>query len=538
MSNRYATILALGSSIDPDAQAYITALISSGYTPTSTEEGYINDLFVNAKANNWYPDATMYPLLGTLNSAQKWNAINPADTNAAFRLGFNGSISFKDTGITGDGATGYASTFFNMATENLGSTFSVSIYVRTNLAQQYYDYGTRVGGTAFNNLIIAQWNDLKAYANEGSASLLVSANLSDSYGFYTLVREGNGDLQGKLYKNGVLIATSSFPFNRFESAISFILAANDGSNAVFHSKRELAFVSISKTALTATEVADMYSDVQSFQTNFGRQVPPPAPSDSDADAYIQSLFTLGYTPSVSEQTAINDLFLNLKGAGSVNSTDNMYADLKIVRPYFGGLATTNGLNAIAPTTNVADFYGTFNGGWTHSNAGSKPNGVNGYMSNNFIPSVNMSSDTNGGIFCNIVENSDVGFDIGCQTFTNFTGLLIASNFGGQRYSRALTNNQFSQAVPTFRDSLGFWGSIQINGQAYFQRDTTLTNYAVGASGRPDRDLVSGALNSNGSIANYGDKRRNFEVVMNNVRDTNRPLILKQIVDAFNTAVGR
>ena len=66
----------------------------------------------------------------------------------------------------------------------------------------------------------------------------------------------------------------------------------------------------------------------------------------------------------------------------------------------------------------------------------------------------------------------------------------------------------------------------------------MTNYPVGASGRPDRDLVSGALNANGSIANYGDKRRNFEVVLNDVRDTNRPLILKQIVDAFNTAVGR
>lgn len=260
--------------------------------------------------------------------------------------------------------------------------------------------------------------------------------------------------------------------------------------------------------------------------------------DPDAQAYITALISSGYTPSVSQQNAINDLFLNLKGAGSVNSTDNMYADLKIVRPYFGGLASTNGLNAIAPTTSPANFYGTFNGGWVHTNAGSKPNGVNGYMSNNFIPSVNMSSDTNGGIFCNIVENSDVGFDIGCQTFTNFTGLLIASNYGGQRYSRALTNNQFAQAVPVFRDSIGFWGSIQINGQAYFQRNTTLTNYPTNGSGRPDRDLVSGALNANGSIVYYGDKRRNFEVVMNNVRDTNRPLILKQIVDAFNTAIGR
>jgi hypothetical protein len=50
--------------------------------------------------------------------------------------------------------------------------------------------------------------------------------------------------------------------------------------------------------------------------------------------------------------------------------------------------------------------------------------------------------------------------------------------------------------------------------------------------------LSGAINSNGSPANYTNRARNFEVVLNDVRDTNRPLILKQIVDAFNTAIGR
>jgi len=260
--------------------------------------------------------------------------------------------------------------------------------------------------------------------------------------------------------------------------------------------------------------------------------------DPDAQAYITALTTQGYTPTAGEKNGINGLFLNLKGAGSVNSTDNMYADLKIVRPYFGGSASTNGLNAIAPTTSPANFYGTFFGGWVHTNAGSDPNGINGYMSNNFIPSVNMSSNTNGGIFCNVIQNTDVGMDIGCQTFTNFTGLLIASNFFGTRYSRALTTNQFSVAPSSPTNAAAFWGSLQILGQPYFQQNTILTPFSAGTSGRPDRDLLSGAINSNGSPANYTNRARNFEVVLNDVRDTNRPLILKQIVDAFNTAVGR
>ena len=273
-----------------------------------------------------------------------------------------------------------------------------------------------------------------------------------------------------------------------------------------------------------------------------RGIEPPAASggglDPDAQAYITALTTQGYTPTAGEKTGINELFLNFKGTGPVNSTDNMYSDLKIVRPYFGGLAATNGLNAIAPTTNTTDFYGTFFGGWVHTNAGSKPNGVNGYMSNNFTPSINMSSNTNGGIFCNVIENTDVGMDIGCQTFTNFTGLLIASNFFGTRYSRALTSNQLGVAASPPTNAAAFWGSLQISGQPYFQQNTTLTTFAAGTSGRPDRDLLSGAINSNGSPANYTNRRRNFELVLNNVGTTARALLLKQIVDAFNTAVGR
>jgi hypothetical protein len=260
--------------------------------------------------------------------------------------------------------------------------------------------------------------------------------------------------------------------------------------------------------------------------------------DPDASIYIASLSALGYTPSGPESVAISNLFLDLKGIGPVNSSDNMYPDLKIVRPYFGALAATNALNAILPTTNTSDFYGTFFGGWVHTTAGSKPNGVNAYMSNNFTPSINMSSNTNGGVFCNVVENTDVGMDIGCQTFTNFTGFLIASNFFGTRYSRALTSNQYGVAASPATSAIGFWGSIQISGQAYFQRDTVLTPFSAGSSGRPDRDLLSGAINSNGAPANYSNRRRNFEVVMNNVGSTTRPLLLKQIVDAFNTAVGR
>jgi len=525
MSNRYATILALGSSLDPLAQDFLTA---TGITdPTITTA--INELCLDFRAYNLIPKIPVfYPFVGSTNNTCKYNMMDARDLDAAFRLNFIGDWNFSASGIQGNGSNTYARTYFVPSSHLAQDDASLSIYIRNFNALDKCEVGCQSGSNKF--YMAARWSSGGGYAMIRFDHLLASGE----NGLYV---ESSIPAEQTTFRNGtkiVSIVNAGIPLPNLEV---FIGAWNTSGTPTNVSDKQIASVHFG-LGFTDTDNANFNAAIAKFQTTLGRAVPPAAVSDTDANNYISSLYTLGYSVNSVQSNAINDLFLNLKGAGSVNSTDNMYADLKIVRPYFGGLASTNGLNAIAPTTSPANFYGTFNGGWVHTNAGSKPNGVNGYMSNNFIPSVNMSSDTNGGIFCNIVENSDVGFDIGCQTFTNFTGLLIASNYGGQRYSRALTNNQFNQAVPVFRDSIGFWGSIQINGQAYFQRNTTLTNYAVGASGRPDRDLVSGALNANGTITYYGDKRRNFEVVMNNVRDTNRPLILKQIVDAFNTAVGR
>ena len=89
----YINSYAFGVSYDADAQAYITA---SGITSTDAKNS-VNYLIVNLKSNNlWTKIQALYPFFGTTASMHKWNAKNPLDTNAAFRLSFTGTATFSD----------------------------------------------------------------------------------------------------------------------------------------------------------------------------------------------------------------------------------------------------------------------------------------------------------------------------------------------------------------------------------------------------------------------------------------------------------
>lgn len=101
-SYRYA------SSFDADATAYINAVISAGGSLTTDERNRINTFFVTGKSQGWYSDLKVaYLMRGGVASAHKFNAVNPLDTDAAFRGIFGGGWTHNASGATGNGTTGY-----------------------------------------------------------------------------------------------------------------------------------------------------------------------------------------------------------------------------------------------------------------------------------------------------------------------------------------------------------------------------------------------------------------------------------------------
>ena len=90
---------------DTDAQAFITAAsITDG-----TQQSAVNQLVLDLKsANVWTKIKAAYPMVGGTATSCKWNLKNPVDSNAAFRLVFNGGGTFSANGYLPNGTNAFA----------------------------------------------------------------------------------------------------------------------------------------------------------------------------------------------------------------------------------------------------------------------------------------------------------------------------------------------------------------------------------------------------------------------------------------------
>ena len=138
---------AVNSAYDADAQAWFDAVEATGLTLTETQKNAGNAVFVSLKDESLYNKAySLYlPLVGGTAAANKFNAVNPLDTDAAFRLTFAGGVTHT-SGITGNGTNGYANTHFNVDAESALDSLCIFMYSRTNETGDKYDIAALTGG--------------------------------------------------------------------------------------------------------------------------------------------------------------------------------------------------------------------------------------------------------------------------------------------------------------------------------------------------------------------------------------------------------
>jgi len=256
-----------GGSVDPDAQAFITA---AGITD-STQQSAINTLVVGFKDDGlWTKMKAIYPFIGGTASTHKWNLKDPRDLDAAFRLQFNGGITHSSTGVLPNGTNGYANTFFIPSVQIANAdSFHFSMYSRTNGAWTNSDIGV-IEYDGDENYIAVQafWG---INANGGNTSLWHGNDNAtgfldtNSLGLYV----GNRNLTGSAtaFKNGVLKLTNSAG-SAGSANVPMSLMALLGE---FYGRRELAFSTLG-TGLTNTDNTNLYNRIQTFQTTLNRQV--------------------------------------------------------------------------------------------------------------------------------------------------------------------------------------------------------------------------------------------------------------------------
>jgi hypothetical protein len=148
-----------------------------------------------------------------------------------------------------------------------------------------------------------------------------------------------------------------------------------------------------------------------------------ASGDADALAFI----TAAAITDTTQKSAINTLVTDLK-------TANIWTKMKALYPFVGGTAAQHRFNLKDPRDLDAAYRLVFNGGWTHSSTGAKPNGTTGWATTYFNPVTQLGSQASNHISTYLRTNIDEPtVDMGA--FTNpGIGIDIESRISNVSYN--------------------------------------------------------------------------------------------------------
>ena len=260
------------SSVDPDAQAFITA---AGITDP-TQQSAINTLVVDLKSDGlWTKMIAIYPLVGGTASSQKYNLKDPRDLDVAYRLTFGGGWSHGSFGIGGNGVNTYADT--HILNYNLGQ---IGAYVRDG-NNAYYG-GRYALDYQFEAVNMFPYIGT-VYESSYQVGYFSNSTDGNDYmftfdGFLGLTSISGGDGTAKSYYNGSLIANITPSANPSPLPISLWFGSTHlGYNMAnpsfeFYSDGVYAFGFVTSSTLDSTENSNLYSIVQAYQTTLGRDV--------------------------------------------------------------------------------------------------------------------------------------------------------------------------------------------------------------------------------------------------------------------------
>ena len=233
----------------------------------------------------WHPQlelgstATTYqPMLGSqqafISSQFKYNLVNPVDSDAAFRLVFNGGWTHSSNGATPNGTNGYADTKFNnQGNWTATSNGSIGVNIATNpTAGIQCDMGSGNGADGSNSSIIySRFVGDVYYAGLNCTSVILGNANTSSIGLFVTSRLNT--TQHSLYKRGssTINSTATNAIGGNPNRTFYIGAANSTvtGNASNYSDRRYNYSFIGD-GLTQSEVDLYYARITTFNTALSR----------------------------------------------------------------------------------------------------------------------------------------------------------------------------------------------------------------------------------------------------------------------------
>lgn len=247
---------------DPDALNYIIA----ANIVNPTHRWAINVFFIGLKSNNLYSKIyAMYPLIGGNAYSHKYNAKDPRDLDAAYRLTFAGGYTHDNNGIKGNGTNSVATTYFPANLPDINS-ISLAVYSRTagNSAGTEIGFTSGLASPRLNLMI--QYNNGNTYFDTNNTYLGTAVALSQvATGLYVSSRTASNVV--KLYRRGVLLNTQADASTTEQTQnISFGALAGGG-----YTVRQTCFYAIMQ-GLTGSEVTKFNTLVHNLQIALGRNI--------------------------------------------------------------------------------------------------------------------------------------------------------------------------------------------------------------------------------------------------------------------------
>jgi hypothetical protein len=246
---------------------------SFGVTRDSSTNNY--DILVYGIQMELGSTATTYQPIATTQQAFiasqfKFNLVNPVDSDAAFRLVFNGGWTHSSNGATPNGTNGYADTkLVPLSVFSSANSISFGYYSRTigGAAETRMSMGAFDG--ASDSSLIIRWNNGFSYSNLNENLYTALYTNADTHGFYVANRNTINREQG--WKNGIkMIDVVNTPTTRTNKNV-YLGALNNNTAPLYFDNKQSAFAHIAD-GLTDTEAANLYTRVQAYQTALARQI--------------------------------------------------------------------------------------------------------------------------------------------------------------------------------------------------------------------------------------------------------------------------
>jgi len=282
----YSNLQEIVIAVDPDAEAWLTAnsfvndatIYNSTYGISGNDlYTALGDFFVALKSESGLYSKIHWAYLyfGSDANKAKLNLVNPADTDAAYRVTWSGGWVFNDEGRVSNGTNTYGNTHFNASTELSVNDGFYGIYKRTppTGGSPSAEWGAIDTAISIGNFFISKTTVDRSFYSLGVTKQVDGISPYFLDGFQSINRNNNANLQQWRGNDFGLMDSDTAAWVSNPNFTEFVGARNNSGTAFLflENNTEVAF-EIRADGLTTSQWNALHDAVNNLMLSLGWNV--------------------------------------------------------------------------------------------------------------------------------------------------------------------------------------------------------------------------------------------------------------------------